>query len=112
MLTEPESESAGLAGVGTLETSTREMLLIETWLNANERESPKPLDVLAIAAPSVVTPTMLEAKPRIEILATVVASSSLYSGITPGMNFRNSPMLPSFMSPRESVESTFFRLGA
>ena len=47
-----------------LETSTREMLLIETSLNWNTRDPPCGLPVLAISMPSAERTAMLEGKPR------------------------------------------------
>ena len=65
MFTEPEIPLAGLAGVGTLVTSMREMLLIDTCMKSNWREAPL-REALAREAPSVVTFVMLGSKPRTE----------------------------------------------
>ncbi len=108
MLIEPETESAGVAGVGTFATSMRDTLLIASWENWNVRELPLKL-AFASCAPSASTVVRFVENPRRE---TVLICASSWSPVMPGRNFRNSPTLPSAMSPKESVEITAFRLGA
>jgi hypothetical protein len=112
MFTEPAIESAGDAGVGTLVTSMRDTLLIETWLNSYTRELPAALPVFASSAPSLETTARLPGNPRTEIDATEPPDSEVYSAVMPGMNFRNSPTLPSIRSPSASAATTFLMFGA
>ena len=105
MFTDPDTESAGVAGVGTLVTSTREMLLIEICSSVNVRSPPE----FAMGAPSLVTKVMLALKPRTEIAP---GSNAPPPVSIPGTNFRNSPMFPPITSPIESVDTTFLRFGA
>ena len=103
MFTVPLMPSAGLAGVGTLVTSMRETLLIETCVKRNARLAALP-EALASCAPSAETAVMLGSKPR---TATALGEASEYSMVTPGMNFMNSATLPSVTSPNASVATTF-----
>ena len=105
--TAPASESAGVAGVGTLVTSMREMLFSARVFMLNVR----PGDALAetIEAPSDVKAVIDPPMPRTE---APTISTSLYSIARPGMNFRNSPTLLPSTSPSSSVAITFFRFGA
>src|SRR5438045_127464 len=105
MLTEPAMESAGDDGVGTFVTSSRETLLIDTWLNWKTRELPVGLPAVAISAPSLETTARLVGKPRTEMEATDPPDSESYSAVMPGMNFRNSPTFPSIRSPSASAET-------
>ena len=65
MLMPPPSESAGISGVGTLETSTRDTLLIETCSNSNTRAE-LPETELVMRMPSLETLVNVSAKPRTE----------------------------------------------
>src|SRR5689334_10487731 len=91
MFTVPEMPSAGLAGVGTLVTSMRDMLFTETCVKRKLRLAALP-EALAMAEPSIVTDVMLGSKPR---TATALGDASEYSIVTPGRNFMNSATLPS-----------------
>ena len=73
MFTLPERPLAGLAGVGTLVTSMRETLLIETWMKSNSRDEPMRAE-LAMVAPSVITLVMAPPKPRIETAVGISSS--------------------------------------
>ena len=86
---------AGLAGVGTLVTSMREMLLIETCMKSNWRVLPL-REALARVAPSLVTLVWLGSNPRTE---TASGITSEYSMVIPGRFFMNSATLPSMTSP-------------
>mgnify|MGYP002144296835 CR=1 FL=1 len=66
-------KAAGLAGVGTLVTSMRETLLIETWMKSNSRDEPMRAE-LAMVAPSVITLVMAPPKPRIETAVGISSS--------------------------------------
>ena len=112
MSIEPAMESAGVEGVGTLVTSMREMLLMETWVNWKTRDEPWGLPVLAIWRPSPETTACAVGKPRTDTEATEPPDSRSYSAVTPGMNLRNSPTFPSMTSPSASAATTFLMFGA
>ena len=108
MLIDPAKESAGVAGVGTFVTSTRETLFNELTFILNDRDAAPPA-AETTEAPSDVNDVLSEPSPRTEI---PTISTSLYSVARPGINLRNSPTLPPRTSPKESAERTFLMFAA
>jgi hypothetical protein len=106
-LIEPPRPAAGMSGVGTLVTSTRETLFIGISRRSSERLLP-PKDV-AISPPSSVRPELFPGKPRNE---TVVGSEPEVAIETPGRKSRNSPIFSLPRSPNSSMATTLLRLGA
>ena len=104
----PPSESAGSAGVGTLVSSTRERLLIETWSNWNTRVDP-PVCALATCMPSAVTCVRLLGSPRTD---TEMMFGSAKSAVMEGRYLMNSPTLPCETSPKASAATTFLMFAA
>ena len=106
-LIEPARESAGLAGVGTLETSIRAMSLRAIERTSTERVAV--VQMFEAGAPSLVIAVIPPPMPRMD---TPETSARSLSTVTPGRNFMNSPTEPPRTSPSASVERTFLMLGA
>jgi hypothetical protein len=70
----PPSESAGVSGVGTLSTSVREVLLIETCSNSKMRLFEPEAELVRAHAVPGLTLVKLDANPRTETVRTSAAT--------------------------------------